>query len=120
MKGRVLKTIKFKEPVTVINIDSSGITFSNGWRITHYHGQDCCEQVYADWEALQTTGFPAETFTKLDVKGIPSSGIGLNEYFVPCYDIQNGFYSDDLEIRISDIDGSLDIDISDCVKHQID
>lgn len=111
----VIKVLEFDVPVTVINISADGIVFSNGLELSDYHMADCCEHVYADWKALETTGFPQEKFKKLVIKGIKDSGIGLNEYFVPCYNIQNGFYSHDLELSINEEV----FDITDYVKDDI-
>lgn len=86
----------------VIKIDEHGITIDNGARIEDYHNQDCCEAVYADWNALKDSNimdfdFP-ENFT---IEGVPNSGFRIGPYFVPCYDQQNGYYSSDLSLIIT-------------------
>ena len=34
------------------SICEDGITFDNGSTLAHYHNQDCCEAVYADWKNM--------------------------------------------------------------------
>jgi hypothetical protein len=116
---KIITTLQFKEAVTVTHIDYDGITFNNGLKIEHFHDQTCCEEVYADWEALQTTAFVIEEFNEIIISGIPDGGIGLNEYFVPCYQKSNGYYSNNLSVQIK-IDGTIiDFDISDYEKQEI-
>jgi len=92
--------------------------------IDDFHSQDCCEQVYADFSALNDTGFENEmkrikpTFEQV-VASIEklSYGFRVMGYFVPCYDIQNGYYSNNLEIRITEKGKKFVIDVSDCQSH---
>jgi len=105
-------------------ITSDGITFDNGMEISHNHEQDCCENVYADWESLKTeAGVMEHNFTEdLKIEGVPESGFRLDGFFVACYNSQNGYYSSDLElvIKYPDKRTKKHIDISDWVLDQID
>lgn len=83
----------------ITKITNKGITFDNGVVIQDHHDQDCCEQVYADFMALVDTTIFDEDFKKLDVK-LVEFGVSLNNYFIPCYNIQNGYYSNKLEIVV--------------------
>lgn len=113
-KGKVkIITLNFKSAETIAHIDYDGITFSNGVKIEHSHPQECCEEVYADWQALKTTNVMGEKFREVTIYGIPELGISLNHYLVPCYDIQNGYYSSDLKVEIIVRDTIFSFDITD-------
>ena len=97
--------------VTKINLE--GVMFDNGTQVTHKHDQQCCENVYADWEQLRDTDIKDKDFKKIEIEKVKGSGIRLNGYFVPCYDLQNGYYSSNLEIVTTKT-----IDVSDCAKFE--
>jgi len=90
-----------------------------------YHSQECCEEVYADFSALNDTDFKEQmkkikpTFDQV-VNSIEklSYGFRVMGYFIPCYDIQNGYYSSKLELIITCEKEKFVIDISDCELHQ--
>ena len=101
----------------VVKRDGDSIKYDNGTTITYYHEQDCCENVYADWSALDDTGFDDNIINEIEIEKVEGSGFIINGYFVPCYDEQNGFYSSDLELIITDKNGnSKVIDITGCTK----
>lgn len=99
-----------------LTVTEKGITL-RGITITHSHEQDCCEDVHVDWEYLNHYNNLAKDIDKLDpteleIKGVPGMGILLilkqNKYyfedslklFVPAYNMQNSYYSDDLSLAI--------------------
>lgn len=98
---REVKTYHFGEVVTV-NSFKNGVELSNGIKITDSHEQQCCENVYADWSSLEDTGFENTEFSNLKVELIENLGFRLNGYTVHCYDRQNGYYSGNLSLEISD------------------
>jgi len=93
--------------------------------IEDHHDQDCCEDVYADWESID---LPDLFFTAFSIEFLPGSGFSLLLYpnssnlkvfyrlFVPCYNSQNGYYSSDLSLIIRR-NGELlnEVDITNCV-----
>jgi hypothetical protein len=90
-----------------LNFDADGgILFDDGMMLVGHHDQDCCESVYADWEHLKDeSGFMEADFSDLKIEefnglhcGIRVCG-GKRKFFVPCYNEQNGYYSDYLEIQ---------------------
>jgi len=85
-KGREIK-------MKIIKITESLIKFDNGTEITFSHDQDCCEQVYADFNSLKDQDIKKKTFKEIKIRGVRGSGFRLNEYFIPCYNEQNGYYS---------------------------
>lgn len=101
-------------PVRVVGYDGDGLRFDNGMRIVDFHDQDCCENVYADWVQLEDTGIEDELFKDIIITGNPNLGIVINgKYAVPCYNSQNGYYSSDLSLSVTDIN------ISNFVKDDI-
>ena len=103
-------------------ITEDKILFTNGCSITYYHYQDCCEHVYAAFDeiddlALEYEFDDAEEFYiwMLDDFGFKFSD-GRHSVSVPCYNIQNGYYSSELDIRVSGFD---EVVISPCAKKDI-
>lgn len=78
----------------------------NGALASH-HEQDCCELVYADFNALDDTTFDKN----IDIEDVEieqvDNGFRINGYFVPCYNIQNGWYSSYLELRLYNENGEV-------------
>lgn len=89
------------------------ILFDDNKKITYYHDCDCCEFNYADFMAIKTTETWQElyftnfykplVFEKVEGCGFRFGNID-KMFFVPCYSIQNGFYSDEIGIRYDGID----------------
>jgi hypothetical protein len=78
-----------------------GIELENGIKIMHYHEQDCCEYVYADWKSLEGCDLsPLLTNDLIEVEIVQGAGFRLNGLFIPAYNSQNGFYSNSLDIII--------------------
>lgn len=90
-------------------ITDGAIEFDNGNVLEFFHYTSCCEQVYADTrniQAMSHVNFPvyeAEFDENLVVEMV--SGIGVQlinvngmKYLISCYDSQNGYYSDQLEM----------------------
>lgn len=119
----------FGSEVLKVVITSDGIFFVDEFddvkhSITDYHEQDCCESVYAhypihsDLQSELCRGFVIET--------VADSGFrfGIKPYsysppvweFVPCYNEQNGYYSNDLILKL---DGKKILDITNCVLDKI-
>lgn len=106
-----------KEVVTLqkLNDDDSiqgGILFSDGAMLVDKHEQDCCEYVYADWSMFAGEGgLSYADFSNLVVEMVESGGIrvgnGIQAFFVPCYNRQNGYYSDRLDIAFIGADGKV-------------
>jgi hypothetical protein len=84
----------------IIEITEEGIKFNNGIEVKHYHEQDCCEEVYADWKQLEDTNIMEREFDDVNIEKVKGSGFRINGYFVPCYNVQNGYYSSALELHI--------------------
>lgn len=91
------------------------LIFTNGKKITYYHCQDCCEDVYAAFDEIEEVAMEHEFHEPLIFESVKDYGFrfGNKEYMVsvPCYNIQNGYYSDDLEIKYG-----METVIEDCEK----
>ena len=114
-------TVEFEKPVKLVGFGDEGLLFSDETKVMDYHDQDCCESVYADWKQLDDTGILEDTFKELVITGNPELGIVLNgTYGIPCYNEQNGYYSDDLSIIVEQPGRpSIEIDISNFVEDVI-
>jgi hypothetical protein len=99
--------------LTVVSVDSSSITFSNGMRLFSDHEQDCCEHHYLSLSDLSLKDFEGLTFDLSNgsfFERIENYGIALrptNGYPVriPGYGYNNGYYSDALTLVITNTNG---------------
>ena len=107
----------------ITKISSEGIEFDDGIKVEDYHSQDCCESVWADWDALSDydlIGFEIDDLLN-SIEIVPDGGFRIAKHFVPCYNQQNGYYSSSLELRITYPDKLMvvTIDLSEGVQDQI-
>jgi hypothetical protein len=75
-------------------------------KIKTFHKKDCCEKVWADFQNTPKKDdiMVIENFM---IKIVENAGFmvylgygTLNRFFVPCYNEQNGYYSDKLQMTI--------------------
>ncbi len=130
-------SFEFSRPVVITNNQGisndkveydEAIIFSDGSYLVSFHGQECCEHVYADFSIFSPTVFKTVIFDKIIIEKVLDKGIRIGLFdikfqgyqwaFVPCYDEQTGCYSNDLTIRIYDANNKLlkKFDITDCTK----
>lgn len=116
MENEILETITLKKesPVEIEFLDDSvKLKFSDDLIIlTSLHNQDCCERVYADFEYMKPY-IPQlnEKYKGLIIKGVKEIGLLLcfeceygsrsEKVLIPCYNEQNGYYSENLELLIN-------------------
>ena len=116
----------------MLSIGKDGITFDNGKILESYHDQDCCEEVYADWENMQIMGKSEKNFVyaadldffeNIFMSIVPIEDLGFYIVtkqgiciLVSCYNYQNGYYSSDLSLKY----GDQYMDISECVQDFIE
>jgi hypothetical protein len=96
--------------------------------LTDYHEQDCCEYVYADWaytKPFLEQDFEVKVWSKLEVLGLAELGFLLKfsddrastmSFTVPCYNDQNGYYSDNLALKIKTDDANTEVDLQNYKK----
>lgn len=100
----------------ILYITDEKIIFDNGYILKYYHQQDCCENVYADFEILNTYNLSTKTGKEINIKeidfeedmrhlieGIKDTGFNMiskigEKFFIPCYNEQNGYYGSNLEL----------------------
>ena len=90
----------------ILKITEYTIEFDNGKDISFDHDQDCCEINYADFEQLDSLARDVDfseplVFEECDY-GFRFGNPPINMFFVPCYSIQNGYYSSLLNILYDD------------------
>ena len=109
--------------VKVIKVDSDGLYFNNGARLDSKHDQDCCESHYlsfaditlADFNGLEFDLTSEVFFERIDGYGIVLKPLNGHPVGVPGYGSNNGYYSTQLELVLTDDKGvSKAFDISEC------
>ena len=84
-------------------VNSDHILFDNDSKIIFDHCADCCEYNYADFEQLEESAFGYDFDTNLIFEEVSGCGFrfgskGPPMFFIPCYSVQNGYYSSDIDI----------------------
>lgn len=123
----------------IVGISDSEVTFDNGSFLTYRHEQDCCEHVFADFSVLKDynalgknankTIFDVDfdetsiyLFSAIECVAGEGFKIGYTDgdfegsAFVPCYNVQNGYYTSNLALVYTKGGKTNIIDVSDCVK----
>ncbi len=91
----------FSESYPLNPCGQGGIEFDNKTALIDYHEQDCCEEVYADFSNLDSDVMNYN-FKTINIKPVHYGfkfGDDRRMFFVPCYNVQNGYYSDVLNIQ---------------------
>lgn len=113
--------------------DSITLNFSDEtvFTLETYHSQDCCEHVYGDWSAVkaQFQELVGQKLSQVVIKAVEEMGILVNfvtyysnnhKVFVACYNSQNGYYSDNLSLRVKDGDTVTEVDLAGYIEDSID
>ena len=105
---------------------TSGLLKINNIIIEDYHEQDCCEHVYADFSALEDTTFFDELKGKNltveevanNIELVEGNGFRIFGYFVPCYNVQDGYYSSNLTLIVTEEHekNKIEIDLTNCTS----
>lgn len=91
----------------IVELNENLIRFDDGTAITAFHAQDCCEHNYADCEQLDDIARNTDFDTsKLEIDILQDQGFRFGNkpgkmFFVPCYSVQNGYYSTNLDIFVN-------------------
>lgn len=110
--------------VKVVSV-GSGIEFDNGMRLYDYHNQNCCESHYLSFDDLTTKDFDGlvfdlsndDFFERVEGYGIRLKPINGHPIGVPGYGSNNGYYSSDITLVLSNPDGGgvyKEYDVSEC------
>lgn len=109
--------------VKVIEIDEESLTFENGVKMYSNHDQDCCENHYLSLKDLSMEDFNGlvfdigkdDFFERIDGYGIALKPINGHTVRIPGYGSNNGYYSSNLELILSDgISFKKVFDITEC------
>lgn len=103
----------------VIEVTKDNIVFDNGLVLSSYHEGDCCEHHWIEFNYVDLSDFDGlefdlsgdNFFNKIPDYGIelvPVKGWGVR---IPGYGSNNGYYSTDLSLKLSD---GRTYDITDC------
>lgn len=86
----------------ISDVTDDYIIFDNGNFIEYYHEQDCCEHNYADFKQLEDLAYGYD-FNECLLFEHNDYGFRFGDrsrmFFVPCYSEQNGYYSNEIDIR---------------------
>lgn len=91
--------------------------------LSDHHDQDCCENVYADWDTLELYKTQLDgTYVGFSVRGVEAEGMLLcfekgpysspDKVFIPCYDEQNGYYNNALKLNVTHANKTTTVDIT--------
>ena len=110
----------------VVKISSDSLEFDNGMVLSSYHYQDCCENHYLwlkdltldDFEGLIFDLSNDDFFERIEGYGIALKPKNGHPIRIPGYGSNNGYYSANLDLIITNADGSLlkEYDITECQK----
>ena len=107
----------------VVKIDSDSIEFDNGVQLYSNHDQDCCERHYLSLDDLTLEDFSGlefdltndDFFERIEDYGIALKPINGFPIRIPGYGSNNGYYSSNLDLIITDNEGfEKTFDISEC------
>ncbi len=90
-------------------ITEEAIIFDNGNTITFWHEQCCCEENFADFAQLDDIARNTEFDKNLDFEFVEEQGFRFGNqpdrmFFVPCYSVQNGYYSYEITIMYNGVE----------------
>lgn len=96
----------------VLALNSDEITFDNGMKLYSDHNQECCENHYLsmrdltidDFEGLEFDLTNDEFFERIEGYGIALKPINGHPVRIPGYGSNNGYYSSNLSLIITNTD----------------
>jgi hypothetical protein len=117
------------ENLKVVEINSGQIIFENGVKLYSNHEQDCCENHYlsmsdltiADFVGLEFDLTKDEFFERIEDYGIALKPLNGFPVRIPGYGSNNGYYSSNLELILTNTDGKgiyKEFNISECQNYE--
>lgn len=108
--------------VKVVKIDEDIVTFDNGMQLYSNHEQSCCESHYLSFSDLTLEDFEGlkfdltqDFFNRIEDYGIELVPIKGHSVKIPGYGNNNGYYSADLTLYLTDNKGfEKKYDIEEC------
>ena len=106
----------------VIKVDAESLEFNNGMKLYSHHDYSCCEEHYLSMSDLTLEDFDGlefdltndDFFERIDGYGIALKPINGHPVRIPGYGSNNGYYSSNLSLIITDGDFFKKYDISEC------
>ena len=105
----------------VVKVTDDMIEFDNGWQLLSEHNQDCCEHHYLSFGDLKLDDFDglefnleSNFFTRVDGYGIRLNPVTGFPVSIPGYGYNNGYYSSNLILVLTNGSETKSFDISDC------
>ena len=111
------------ENLKVLKVENDEILFENGVRLYSNHDQDCCESHYLsmdnltieDFEGLEFDLTNDNFFKRIEDYGIELVPIKGHSVKIPGYASNNGYYSNQLDLILTDgKDFTKEYDITEC------
>jgi len=110
--------------IKIKSLDGNGITFEDGTKIYSDHDSDCCEWHELDTEGIDfdevkdlefDTSLPLEELIeKVDGYGIRIKSSNNFPLSIPGYGYNNGYYSDNLTLYLTQGNRNESLDITEC------
>ena len=92
--------------IKITEVNDEHILFNNGKEIIFDHNTDCCEDNYADFSQLEELALETEFTEPLIFEAVEDAGFRFGNkgkmFFIPCYSIQNGYYTTEIDIFYDD------------------
>jgi len=111
----------------VVAIEREALTFNDGSILMSSHNQDCCESHYLDFLDIDMTDFEGLEFdltndgffNRVEDYGIELKPIKGHVVRVPGYGENNGYYSSNIDLVITDKKGNIikSFDVSECQSY---
>lgn len=103
----------------VVSVDDESLVFDNGLILSSYHESACCESHYLSFSDLRLQDFEGlefdlstdKFFERVEDYGIRLLPINGHPVSIPGYGRNNGYYSSDLNLTLSD---GRTFDVSEC------
>jgi len=118
--------------IKAITVEDESLTIDadKHTKIATEHDQDFCENVFGDFSISKyyEKELVGKTVGSLTLKRVEDMGFLLCfdggyrkevKIFIPCYNYQNGYYSSNLSVEITQDGTKTEVDISDCVEDHI-
>lgn len=110
------------ERIKVVKISQDGLEFDNGTKMYSDHESDCCERHWLDFEHLSLDDFSDlefdlsgdSFFKKIDGYGIELIPVSGHSVKIAGYGANNGYYSTELTLVISNDKTEKRFDITEC------
>lgn len=132
MENKELYRGKIEQKIVSVDVIEEELIFTKEdnttIKISYSHNQECCENVYADFEYIDyyRANIVNKSFKEIVIKSVEGMGFLICLYenwdkgekiFIPCYNEQNGYYGDNLTLNIENEGKTENVDISNLTEY---